>query len=458
VAAFATVYLAACAASPGPPPHPPPAVADGTSTWPSLQLPALLDYELRQFATLNGQTVNAREAGARGDGSADDTAALQAALDAADGGTLYLPAGRYLIGSLTLRPGARVRLLGDGQGATILKHANGASQSMLVSSPQPVGQLQVERLTLDGNQGNVAWTASAIEVRADRFLLQDVEATRTMQQAVRVRTTTYTSVIRDSWFHDYQLHGPQLNQDTRAVQIDHDLPSDGDVWFVGNRVEMTTPPAGPGNSVGGFRSSGDLNTRLFVLNNVFRNIGQDMADLQEYIAAIDIYRNGDGSIIQGNSLYNSYYDPIRVMRSNNVRVLDNLVDGQGQISSDAGAGIHGEGRKPHVAMRGIIIRGNTVRNLPDLSAIRGEYDADGPARDLNISANTISRVKDGIYLSFVGGQVVVEDNQVDQLTTPWLNPLRITNVDPSAPINLRADGNSWDLNGLAGGPGGSAVP
>jgi hypothetical protein len=429
-------------------------VADATTTWPSLQLPGLLDYELRQFADLSGQTVNAHDAGARGDGAADDTEALQRALDAADGGTLYLPAGTYLIGSVSLKPGTRVRLLGDGQGATILKHADRASESMLVASQQPVGQLEVEHLTLDGNQGNVAWTSSAIDVGADRFLMQDVEATRTMQQAVRVRTTTYTSVIRNSWFHDYQLHGPQLNQDTRAVQIDHDLPSDGDVWFVGNRVEMTTPPAGAGNSVGGFRSSGDLNTRLFVLNNVFRNIGQDMANLQEYIAAIDIYRDGDGSIIQGNSLYNSYYDPIRIMRSNNVRVLDNLVDGEGHISRDAAAGIHGEGRKPHVAMRGLTIQGNTVRNLPDLSAIRGDYDADGPARDLNISANTISRVKDGIYLSFVGGQVVVEDNHADQLTRPWLSPLRIANVDQSAPVNLRAGGNSWDLNGQAGG----AVP
>jgi hypothetical protein len=45
-----------------------------------------------------------------------------------------------------------------------------------------------------------------------------------------------------------------------------------------------------------------------------------------------------------------------------------------------------------------------VRNLPDLRGIRGDDDADGPATDLDISANTISRVKDGIYLSSVGGR------------------------------------------------------
>jgi hypothetical protein len=159
-------------------------------------------------------------------------------------------------------------------------------------------------------------------------------------------------------------------------------------------------------------------------------------------------------VIQGNSLYNSYYDPIRVMRSSDVQVLGNLVDGQGQISRDAAAGIRGEGRQPHVPMRDIVIRGNTVRNLPDLSAIRGDYDADGPAADLDISSNTISRVKYGIYLSFVRGRVVIENNQVDQLTRPSLSPLRITNVDPSAPVDLRASGNSWDLAGALGGSAG----
>jgi nitrous oxidase accessory protein NosD len=62
------------------------------------------------------QAVDAREAGARGDGSADDAPALQAALDrlAASGGVLRLPAGTYAIGRPLVIRGDEVTVAGDG--------------------------------------------------------------------------------------------------------------------------------------------------------------------------------------------------------------------------------------------------------------------------------------------------------------------------------------------------------
>jgi Pectate lyase superfamily protein len=54
-----------------------------------------------------GQVYNAKAYGATGDGSTDDTSAIQAALAAApSGGIVYLPAGTYKVGSpLTIPPG-----------------------------------------------------------------------------------------------------------------------------------------------------------------------------------------------------------------------------------------------------------------------------------------------------------------------------------------------------------------
>ncbi|MFF9215636.1 glycosyl hydrolase family 28-related protein [Streptomyces viridosporus] len=70
--------------------------------------------------------LNIREFGAQGDGVTDDTAAVQAAISAAStagGGTLYLPAGRYLLGgSLTWASG--VSAIGAGARVSILQSTN----------------------------------------------------------------------------------------------------------------------------------------------------------------------------------------------------------------------------------------------------------------------------------------------------------------------------------------------
>jgi polygalacturonase len=65
-------------------------------------------------------TLNVRDSGARGDGSAKDTAALQEAIDRCwvlGGGDVTVPAGDYLTGAIALRSGVTLRLEKD---ATIL--------------------------------------------------------------------------------------------------------------------------------------------------------------------------------------------------------------------------------------------------------------------------------------------------------------------------------------------------
>jgi len=77
-------------------------------------------------SSMRNDSVDAYAFGAKGDGKTDCTAALQSAIDKADGGgTVYIPAGHYLTNKLTLRKA--VCLMADptwayrGEGGTLLK-------------------------------------------------------------------------------------------------------------------------------------------------------------------------------------------------------------------------------------------------------------------------------------------------------------------------------------------------
>jgi hypothetical protein len=104
-----------------------------------------------------------RSFGARGDGRADDTAALQAALDDASargGGTVHVPAGVY--STRTLAIDTRVHLAGAGIEATVLVLRAGTEGDLirtrglaeLSGSNRNIGpyNFSIRDLTLDGNR------------------------------------------------------------------------------------------------------------------------------------------------------------------------------------------------------------------------------------------------------------------------------------------------------------------
>lgn len=85
--------------------------------------------------------------GAYGDGVHDDTAAIQAALDAST--NVYLPPGTYLVSSpLTLQDGANVRITGAGMGITTIK-ASAAIAAVLQGTNN--AHSLIEGITIDGN-------------------------------------------------------------------------------------------------------------------------------------------------------------------------------------------------------------------------------------------------------------------------------------------------------------------
>lgn len=65
--------------------------------------------------------VNARDFGAKGDGITDDTVAIQVAASKAEGKSLYIPSGRYLLSSASVVLPSNIHVFGDGPGSCLIQ-------------------------------------------------------------------------------------------------------------------------------------------------------------------------------------------------------------------------------------------------------------------------------------------------------------------------------------------------
>jgi hypothetical protein len=130
--------------------------------------------------------INVKSKGATGNGTTDDTTAVQAAITAASatGGVVYFPEGRYLctpgVSTAALAVPSNVRLVGAGRkAATILKGGNGILIAMSGPSTDLTGATHcryssIEHLGINGNSK----TGLILQLYyADNLLFRDVYVT-----------------------------------------------------------------------------------------------------------------------------------------------------------------------------------------------------------------------------------------------------------------------------------------
>lgn len=107
------------------------------------------------FTGAYASVVNVIGYGATGDGTTDDTTAVQAALDAAaaaGGGTVYFPPGTYMVTSLTV--GDAVTLQGAGPWASEIKQIASTNAHLLTLETGSTINVGVRDLILHGNNDN----------------------------------------------------------------------------------------------------------------------------------------------------------------------------------------------------------------------------------------------------------------------------------------------------------------
>jgi hypothetical protein len=96
--------------------------------------------------------MNVTDYGAKGDGVTNDTAAIQAAINAAQAAnrTLYFASGTYRFTTLTIS--ANVHITGDEPSGTILRQISGTNANAVTIASTVVQNPIIENLTIDGNR------------------------------------------------------------------------------------------------------------------------------------------------------------------------------------------------------------------------------------------------------------------------------------------------------------------
>jgi hypothetical protein len=141
--------------------------------------------------------INVLSYGAKGDGSADDTAAIAAAISdtEASHSTLYFPAGKYIItthGSNYILPVvANLRVSGAGMGASILrvKDGSGSYDSLFGPKFSSASNIVITDLTIDQNSFGNPLVSAPDTLAHPRFVISTSNAHNLMLDRVEVMNT-----------------------------------------------------------------------------------------------------------------------------------------------------------------------------------------------------------------------------------------------------------------------------
>jgi hypothetical protein len=372
--------------------------------------------------------------GAKGNGSTDDTAAIQAVIDAVGGGTVLLPAGTYIADGLQVDSGTTLR----GEGDATLKLKDYAADGMLSITGQ--NNIAIENLTFDmngTNQGDPAVPITKPGIHATQMNYLQITNCRFIhlfEYAVSLYRCNRIS-IEDCHFSGKVEGNPtewalkDIHAGTctyLAVQdctFDHEPPIDLHHGVVAIFLSGVSQCTLDGNFL-----------RYCGADNICHHRG----------AAIDLYHNNHNVVITGNTLEECTNMGCRISRSKDIRFEGNSVgitDGGRECTVEICA-------SPTYRTERVWIAGNVLKTAatdgegvlitgPDAAnsepnkiyvldnTMEGWYGVRVTTGccDLQISGNTITtrypcvRLERGTSAALCG--VVVADNHLEM--TPYVN-------------------------------------
>ena len=412
---------------------------------------------------------NVKNFSAKGNGSTDDTLAIQKAIDAAakaGGGQVYVPAGTYIVsgrdepgdGCLMLKN--NVELYGAGIGKTVIKVADGSDTKITGVIRSAYGEQNhdfgVSNLTIDGNRANTTgkidgWFNGYIPGKNghdSNVTLDRVEIKNCSGYGFDPHEQTWNMVISNSVAHgngldgfvadflvnsrfdnntsyDNDRHGFNVVTSTHAFTLSNNSAyGNGSTGMVLQRGDEDIPAPSDititGGSVYGNKAEGLL---IKLVNDV-------------NVSGVDIHDNGRSGVrLYGSSevqlLNNAIHQNSRSVTSPEV-VIQSFDDSRGA----SGDYFNGSDN---------LIKGNTIVGSDRSTYGVAEVDEKGTDRN-TLVGNTISHVSRGETALYGDGSTVSGDDVTLRGTSGNDNML-----GTAANETLLAGGGKDSVNGAGGG-------
>jgi polygalacturonase len=370
----------------------------GIARWELVRTGSTLISLYTDTVAASASVINVKDYGATGDGTTDDTVAIQSALTAvpSTGGKVYVPAGTYIV-STSLFAKSATHLCGDGIGVTILKRkaatqtnssttltgpilTAGPSVGTAYSNGTPGSKITISDMTLDCDYTNQTATQASKGNNAIRLLyvsgltIQRVEAINTLETAIEA--TFSNNVLIDS------------NVVSAAGKLAAVADANGISVYYGHATSW--------------------GQNVVITHNRITDIGVSGAFASEGIATYDL---------------------------DFVTITDNEI---GSIINGAGIEIN---VTTALACVGYNISDNQIHDCAGTSGFGVTAGISGTIKGMRVSNNTISNVKVcGLYINFCSG-LVVEGNSVYNSNTvvdaTYFNAIDILNSDaPNVTSNI----------------------
>lgn len=265
----------------------------------------------------NGRFFNVKDFGAVGDGVADDTAAIQAAIDYAKAGvnTVYFPAGTYKT-STSLNVNRSLNLVGAGAACTTIRPTSALASACIVYGvigdvPRPgTTSVEITGLTLDGTNTNNA-NATGLRIWCSHLEIHNNAIVNFSGYGIYA-VGSWSNVIRQNFISDNTKTNIILEATCNAFYVqDNYILRSGEhgIWLQGcNKavVENNDMEENALNAVRIVQSNVQAMRGCYVGNNYFENNYPGVVE--------DIFvDNSAGGEISGLVIENNYHETVALI-------------------------------------------------------------------------------------------------------------------------------------------------